>query len=241
MKNSMLISDWDFKTHVADKFSLVPSLIPETQNIGKEDLKTRQEVLKLLKMKQSDRVSVILDFSAFFLPTGVFQRIVCLFMMMLKPQGKAASTAENGFFEAPVIANDYAWLSFKPKKPSSVAKQKPDAQQEPFDTVVLLSNFEKDAIKIEVDDQKYAKLLLQVVSSLVKKIKSEVMGGKLSIKLLLSSISSKNGPEDRKVIYLAEEDARAAKECTYWFKNVTPNTKSAAYTIAPDFNFDQLT
>ena len=161
MKQTMLLSDWYWKTDSArgEHLFLVPSIVRTT----KEDV---NKVNEALRTWPKTCMSLYLDFSDFFLPTGVFQRLVCLFVSIIANQIKEAPE--------PILGEDFALLFF-----TGGANTK-------FKTQLYLTKAEPDRIMLSVKDQSQARDMLNMVQVLVRKLRSEVMGSRLKMKLVLT-------------------------------------------------------
>lgn len=171
MKHTMLLSDWYWTNDTVrgERLYLIPSIIRTT----KEDVENLNAVLRTWPKTCQ---SLYLDFSDFFLPTGVFQRLVCLFVSIIANQIKDAPE--------PILGENFALLSFN----GSAGKK--------FNTQLYLTQMEQDRIMMTVKDQSQSKDMLNMVQVLVRKLRSEVMGSRLKIKMLLTLHQSVGVPPE---------------------------------------------
>jgi len=151
MKHTMLMSDWNFSN---DRCYLVPSLLKDDIELGKGDIR-------------DDGIWCIFDFSESFLPTGLFQRLICLSVAQYGLRENTTDLAE------PVLSKNTGTIQYT-------------------DNVrVHLRRHESDAcISVYVDNKDHAAETLSHIRSMMSILNYHLMSGGLSWEIYLEDVET---------------------------------------------------
>lgn len=165
MQNTMLMSEWVWaRSKQKEAIYLIPSLV-----------QSRKEAILELNNKLSEwphgsDSTLFLDFSEFFLPTGIFQRIVCMLVAVIGHQ-KAVGME-------PILGEDFAYMTFSGKANQNM------------NTDLFLRVHSDARIMVNIHNGSSASDMLLVMTSLVRRLREQVTGSRLKVKLLLTQRTS---------------------------------------------------
>jgi len=142
MRQALLLSDWNFRS---ENLFLVPSLAPpgSVQQLPGSDLEGKGCVGS----------TCVFDFSASFLPIGVFQRLVCLCV--------SRSSRIKGT-EEPIMYKKWSRIRFG------------------SEGIIYLEQRDENKILLTVGKDRPASRTLNVIQSMLQKINRDIMNGGLS-------------------------------------------------------------
>eukprot|EP00924_Labyrinthula_sp_SR-Ha-C_P013208 maker-scaffold_12-augustus-gene-12.68-mRNA-1 protein AED:0.35 eAED:0.35 QI:0/0/0/1/0/0/2/0/956 len=197
MKDSLLISEWSYASNnkkSKDKYYLIPSLLRDSyieNPILEEKVKAAEESATNGKFTK-----MFLDFSGFFLPTGLFQRVICIVANLMAASGFDSSLQE------PMLGKDFAFLEFIYSDCTSQ----------------VFFSAQSDKITIELQEEKIAPRVLKMVISLINKLKTEAMGDQLKLNYVLTGTSGKT-KDLREVKRLETEKSPEFTEYAIWLED----------------------
>mmetsp|Transcript_9115 Transcript_9115/g.10493 ORF Transcript_9115/g.10493 Transcript_9115/m.10493 type:complete len:956 (+) Transcript_9115:224-3091(+) len=227
MKHAMLLSDWNWKKSTGnDRYFIVPSLLKDSE------IKSR-EVGKMLK-RHSNPAILYVDFSEFFLPIGVFQRFVCMLINMVGRLGDSGYKKES--INEPFLGAEFAFVQIETKSKNSKQKSKKDktsSDDKSSDTKndaketlkqddnieIFIHVIEKDRIQMIINRQELAPDCLNMMVALMRKLREEVMGTRLKMKLLLERNVDLEEGKEKKVETKEFYDAKEDPEYLFWFES----------------------
>ena len=162
MQNTMLMSEWFWeRSKQKEAFFLIPSLLQNRKDV------LQQLNAKLANWKHETDATLFLDFSEFFLPTGIFQRIVCLLVAIIGHQGEIGTE--------PILGKDFAFLEFAGKANKVMTSD-------------LFLRVHGDArIMVNIENGASSADMLLVMTSLVRRMREQVTGSRLKVSIIITN------------------------------------------------------
>lgn len=165
MKKTLLLSEWTHRSKASsltsmESYYLVPSLLPLSTEAA--------SLQQIAALKEAYTCYCVYDFRQSFLPTGLFQRVVCLSVEY------SASNMNWDTAEVPELYDDFAKLMLEK------------------DLVVLIEAKSEEMIVYVKDNVAAASTCLKIIDAIVTKIKNDVMGNGLRWE---QHLGTKNSPE----------------------------------------------